>query len=163
VIVGTKLTATLKLPDFETSCVDVAVIVAVPAEAGVKTPTPLTLPIVNGLTDQLTVLLKFPVPTTDCVQLVVWFVRMDAEEQAAETELTVEYGTIMLPLKQPVIKRRGIMSAKVAAMDAAHEGLPSIRLLAECRLVLIRHTAVYRLATARICLLHHVLKQKVVP
>ena len=150
VIAGTTLTATLKLPDFETSCVDVAVIVAVPAEAGVKTPTLLTLPIVNGLTDQLTVLLKFPVPMTDEVQVAVWFVRMDAEEQAAETELTVEYGTIMSPLKQPAIKRRGMMSAIIAAMDAAHEGLPCIRLLAENRLVLIRNAAVYRLATARI-------------
>jgi hypothetical protein len=149
-IVGTTLTATLKLPDFETSCVDVAVIVAVPAETGVKTPEPLTLPILDGLTDQLTALLKFPVPTTDCVQLVVWLVRMDAEEQAAETELTVEYGTIMSPLKQPAIKRRGMMSAIIAAMDAVREDLPSTRLLAKYRLVLIRHAAVYRLATARI-------------
>jgi hypothetical protein len=42
------------------------------------------------------------------------------------------------------------MSAIIAAMDAAHEGLPNIRLLAECRIALIRHAAVYRLATVRI-------------
>jgi hypothetical protein len=36
------------------SCVDVAVIVAVPAPAGVKTPPLLTVPMLVGLTDHVT-------------------------------------------------------------------------------------------------------------
>jgi hypothetical protein len=39
------------------SCVDVAVIVAVPADVGAKTPELLTVPIIEGLTDQVTALL----------------------------------------------------------------------------------------------------------
>ena len=46
-----------------------AVTVAVPAAAGVKTPGLLTLPILDGLTDQLTELLKLPVPDTVGVQV----------------------------------------------------------------------------------------------
>ena len=46
------------------SCVEVAVIVAVPLDTGVNTPSPLTLPMLVGLTDQLTDLLKLPVPVT---------------------------------------------------------------------------------------------------
>jgi hypothetical protein len=42
------------LPDFVASWVEVAVIVAVPATAGVKTPALLTVPMVDGLTDQVT-------------------------------------------------------------------------------------------------------------
>jgi len=44
------------------------VIVAVPVAAGVKTPELLMLPMVDGLTDQLTALLKLPVPITVAVQ-----------------------------------------------------------------------------------------------
>jgi hypothetical protein len=43
--------------------------VAVPAVVGVKTPEPLTDPIFVGLTDQLTELLKVPVPVTVSVQV----------------------------------------------------------------------------------------------
>ena len=39
-----------------------------PADAGVKMPELLTLPIVDGLTDQFTALLKLPVPVTVGVQ-----------------------------------------------------------------------------------------------
>jgi hypothetical protein len=51
------VTVTCAEPDLVVSCVEVAVIVAVPAEVGVKTPELLTDPIVEGLTDQVTVLL----------------------------------------------------------------------------------------------------------
>jgi hypothetical protein len=71
VIVTGTATVTVALADFEVSCVDVPVIVAVPAEAGVKTPALLTLPMLEGLTDQLTALLKLPVPVTDGVQVAV--------------------------------------------------------------------------------------------
>ena len=41
-------------PDFVVSCVDVAVMVAVPTPAGVRTPALLTVPMLVGLTDHLT-------------------------------------------------------------------------------------------------------------
>jgi hypothetical protein len=41
-------------PDFVVSCVDVAVMVAVPVPAGVRTPAPLTVPMLVGLTDHVT-------------------------------------------------------------------------------------------------------------
>jgi hypothetical protein len=51
------------------SSVDVAEIVAVPRDPGVKTPEPLTAPILVGLTDHVTEELKLPVPLTDGVQV----------------------------------------------------------------------------------------------
>jgi hypothetical protein len=57
VIAGAAVTTTAVDPDFVTSCVDVAVIVAVPAvELGVKTPAAEIVPAVDGLTDHVTVL-----------------------------------------------------------------------------------------------------------
>jgi hypothetical protein len=50
-------TLTVALPDFVGSCVEVAVMVAVPVAAGVKTPPELTEPALDGLTDQVTALL----------------------------------------------------------------------------------------------------------
>jgi hypothetical protein len=58
------VTITCVWPDLVVSCVEVAVIVAVPAAAGVKTPLELTEPALDGLTDQVTALLKLPVPVT---------------------------------------------------------------------------------------------------
>jgi hypothetical protein len=55
VIVGGEVTVTVALPDLVVSCVEVAVIVAVPAPAGVKTPALLTAPMLEGLTDHVTV------------------------------------------------------------------------------------------------------------
>jgi hypothetical protein len=63
------VTAIFAEPDLVESCTDVAVIVPVPADAGVKTPELFTLPMVDGLTDQFTELLKLPVPVTVCVQV----------------------------------------------------------------------------------------------
>jgi hypothetical protein len=60
---GRELTTTVADADLVASCVEVAVMVAVPVAAGVKTPV-LTVPIFDGLTDQVTALLKFPVPVT---------------------------------------------------------------------------------------------------
>jgi hypothetical protein len=54
VIVTDTVTATVDEPDLVVSCVDVAVIVAVPAPDGVRTPELLTVPIPVGLTDQVT-------------------------------------------------------------------------------------------------------------
>ena len=54
VIVEGVVTVTAALLDLVESCVDVAVIVAVPVPAGVKTPALLTVPMLAGLTDHVT-------------------------------------------------------------------------------------------------------------
>lgn len=54
VILGWTVTLTVPLPDLEVSCADVAVMVAVPAPVGVKTPAALTVPMLVGLTDHVT-------------------------------------------------------------------------------------------------------------
>ena len=46
--------------------------VAVPESNGVKTPLLLIAPMLEGLTDHVTELLKFPVPDTVDVQEEVW-------------------------------------------------------------------------------------------
>ena len=52
-MIGT-VTVTVVEPDLVESSVEVAVTVAVPAPAGVKTPVLLTVPALVGLTDQVT-------------------------------------------------------------------------------------------------------------
>jgi hypothetical protein len=69
VIVEGAATITVADPDLVESNVEVAVMVAVPADVGVKTPELLTLPMLDGLSDQLTELLKLPVPVTVGVQV----------------------------------------------------------------------------------------------
>jgi hypothetical protein len=54
VIVAGAVTVTVALPDLVESCVDVAVMVAVPVPAGVRTPELLTVPMLVGLTDHVT-------------------------------------------------------------------------------------------------------------
>ena len=54
VIVAGAVTVTVALPDLVASCVDVAVMVAVPVPAGVNTPELLTVPMLVGLTDHVT-------------------------------------------------------------------------------------------------------------
>ena len=53
-IVTGMVTVTVVEPNFVESCVEEAVMVAVPAPAGVKTPELLTAPMLAGLTDQVT-------------------------------------------------------------------------------------------------------------
>ena len=81
IVGGGKATVTIAEPDLVGSCVDVAVIVAVPAPAGVKTPALLIVPMLLGLTDHITVKLKSPVPVTACPHAEVWVVRMEVGEQ----------------------------------------------------------------------------------
>ena len=54
VIVDGAVTVTAALPDLVESCVDVAVIVAVPVLEAVNTPALLTVPMLVGLTDHVT-------------------------------------------------------------------------------------------------------------
>ena len=71
VIVAGTVTATVADPDLVVSCVEVAVMVAVPAADAVKTPELSTVPTLAGLTAHVTELLKLPVPATVGVQVEV--------------------------------------------------------------------------------------------
>jgi hypothetical protein len=55
VIVDATVTVTVVEPDFVVSWVEVAVTVAVPLADGVKIPVLLTAPMLDGLTDHVTV------------------------------------------------------------------------------------------------------------
>jgi hypothetical protein len=80
-------TSIVAVPDFEVSCVEVAVIVAVPVPAGVNTPEVVIAP---SDAAQVTAELYDPVPCTVAVQVDVCVVRMDAGEQPTETEVIVD-------------------------------------------------------------------------
>ena len=85
------------VPDFVVSCVDVAVIVTVPATVGVNTPEDMIVPSVAA---QVTAELYAPVPCTVAVQVDVCVVRMDAGEQPTETEVTVD-GAVTVTVALP--------------------------------------------------------------
>ena len=85
------------VPDFVVSCVDVAVIVTVPATVGVNTPEDMIVP---SVAPHVTAELYDPVPCTVAAQLDVCVVRMDAGEQTTETEVIVDgavTATVALP------------------------------------------------------------------
>jgi len=118
VMVAGTVTTMLALPDLVVSCVDVAVITAVPAAVGVKIPAGLMLPMLVGLTDQLTALPKFPVPVIEGVQLVVWLVRIEAGVQATETEVIV-IGTADVTVALPNFVGSWVEVAVIVAVPAA--------------------------------------------
>lgn len=110
---------------------------AVPADAGVKTPALVTLPIVEGFTDHATVLLKLPVPVTTDEQVAVWFMRIAAEEQDGVTVAMVDSGVITFgPNRQPVKKMSGRNSEIRNVFGTAHETLQRSR--AESQVTRIR-------------------------
>ena len=86
VIVGGTFTVTVALPDFVESCVDVAVIIALPVPVGVKTPAEVIVPPVAV---QFTPELYAPVPVTVDVHVEVCVVRMDVGEQTTVTDVIV--------------------------------------------------------------------------
>jgi len=90
-------TAIDAVPDFVVSCVDVAVTFTVPATVGAKTPDDVIAPFVAP---QVTAELYDPVPCTVAVQLDVCVVRIDAGEQATETEVIVD-GTVTVTVALP--------------------------------------------------------------
>ena len=90
-------TSIVAVPDFEVSCVEVAVMVAVPVPAGVKTPEVVIVP---SVVPQVTAELYDPVPSTVAVQLDVCVVRMDAGEQTTETEVIVD-GAVTVTVALP--------------------------------------------------------------
>jgi hypothetical protein len=93
------------------------VIDATPTDAGVNTPAALTLPMLDGLTDQVTALLKFPVPTTVDLHVLVWFVGMDAGLQTTETEV-IAIGAVTVTVVLPDLV---VSCAEIAVMVAAPE------------------------------------------
>jgi hypothetical protein len=90
-------TATDAVPDFVLSCVEVAVIIAVPTPAGVNTPEELIVP---SDAPQATAELNDPLPCTVAVQVDVCVVRMDAGEQTTETEVIVD-GAVTVTVALP--------------------------------------------------------------
>jgi hypothetical protein len=117
VMLGWETTVTVSLPDFVESSVDVAVIVAVPAAVGVKTPALLTAPMLVGLTDHVTDVLKLPVPATVGVQADVCVVRMDVGEQTTETEVIVG-GTVTVTVADPDLVESCVDVAVTVAVPA---------------------------------------------
>ncbi len=107
VIVACAATVTVAVPDFVESCVDVAVMVAVPVPEAVNTPALLTVPELVGLTDHVTEALKLPVPFTVGVQVDVCFEEIEAGEQFTVTEVIVGGAGVVppLPLLQEARKR----------------------------------------------------------
>ena len=85
------------MPDFEVSCVEVAVMVAVPVPEGVNTPEDVIVP---SVAPQVTAELYDPVPCTVAVQVDVWVVRIDAGEQSTETEVIVD-GAVTVTVALP--------------------------------------------------------------
>jgi hypothetical protein len=79
----------LALPVFVESSVDVAVIVAVPDCSGVNTPADVIDPMDDGLTDQVTALLKLPVPVTVADAVAVCVVVMVVGDTATVTPVIV--------------------------------------------------------------------------
>jgi hypothetical protein len=111
-------TVTVALPDFVASCVDVAITVALPAVAGEKTPALLIAPILVGLTDQVTDVLKLPVPVTVGVQDEVCVVRMEAGEQATDTEVIVGWA-VTVTGAEPDFVESSVDVAVIVAVPAA--------------------------------------------
>ena len=75
------------MPDFEVSCVEVAVMDAVPVPAGVKTPEVVIAP---SDATQVTAELYEPVPCTVAVQVEVCVVSIAVGVQITDTEVTVD-------------------------------------------------------------------------
>jgi hypothetical protein len=113
--------------------VDIAVMVAVPGADGVNTPVLLTAPILVGLTDQVTVVLKFPVPATVGVQTDVSVVRMDVGEQTTETVVIVG-GTVTVTVADPDMVESCVDIAVTVAVPAP-VGVKTPALLTEPMLV----------------------------
>jgi hypothetical protein len=105
-------TATDAVPDFEVSCVEVAVMVAVPVPAGVKTPEVVIAP---SDAAQVTAELYAPVPCTVAVQVDVCVERMDAGEQFTETELIVD-GAVTVTVALPDLDESSVEVAVMVAV-----------------------------------------------
>lgn len=86
-ITETAFIATVAVPNFVVSCVEVAVIVAVPAPEGVNTPAALIVP---PAADHVTAELKAPVPVTFAVHADVCVVRIVLGAHVTATDEIVD-------------------------------------------------------------------------
>jgi len=109
-------TSIVAVPDFEVSCVEVAVMVAVPVPAGVNTPEVVIAP---SDAAQVTAELYDPVPCTVAVQVDVCVVRMDAGEQPTETEVIVDGAvTVTVTVADPDLVESCVDVAVIVAVPA---------------------------------------------
>jgi hypothetical protein len=114
-----RYTVTGALPYLVASSVEIAVMVTPPAAvaAGVKMPELLTVPMTVGLTDQVTVVLKLPVPVTVGMHVDVCVVRMAIGEQTAETDVIVG-GTATATAAEPNLVLSSVDVAVIVAVPA---------------------------------------------
>lgn len=100
------------MPDFEVSCVEVAVMVAVPVPAGVKTPEVVIVP---SVVPQVTAELYDPVPCTVAEHVDVWVLRIEAGEQVTETEVIVD-GVVTVTVALPDLVESCVDVAVIVAV-----------------------------------------------
>lgn len=91
---------------------------AVPEVEGVKTPEMLTVPILDGLSDHVTSLLKLPVPVTTGVHVDVCCVRIDDGEQVTVIEMIVDEA-VMVTCADPDFVASSEELAVMVAVPAA--------------------------------------------
>ena len=126
VIEDGTVTVTVAEPDLVASCVEVAMIVAVPVAEGVKTPEGEMEPSVAA---HLTAEFDAPVPCTVAMQEEVCVVRMDAGEQTAETPVMVG-GGVTVTVAEPDLVVSCVDVAVMVAVPAAM-GVKTPALLAD--------------------------------
>jgi hypothetical protein len=114
VIEGDALAVTVADPDLVASCVEVAVMVAVPAPAGVKTPDELIVP---PVAPQVTAELNAPAPCTVAEQVDVCVVRMELGEQITETDV-IEGDVLAVTVADPDLVASCIEVAVMVAVPA---------------------------------------------
>ena len=115
VIEGDALTVTVADPDLLESCVEVAVMVAGPAAAGVKTPDELIVP---SVADHVTLELLLPDPKTVAVQVDVCVVRIELGEQVTETDV-IEGDALTVTVADPDLVESCVDVAVMVAGPAA--------------------------------------------
>jgi len=108
-------TVTIVLPEIAEFCTEVAVMVAVPGDAGVNTPAGLIAP---GLTPQVYAELNAPVPSTAAVHVEVCVMEIEAGEHVTVTEVMVEAagGTAVPPPPQPAMTVKAT-AAEIGAIE----------------------------------------------
>jgi hypothetical protein len=91
-------TATFAEPDLVVSCVDLAVMVAVPVPLGVNTPAEVMVP---PVADHVTAVLKLPVPLTVAEHALVCAVVIDDGRHETVTEVMVDAAAETATLAEP--------------------------------------------------------------
>ena len=108
---GAKAIVTLAEPDLVESCIEVAVTVAVPAPEGANTPVEVIVPLVAV---QVTPELKFPLPSTVAVHVLVWAGVMEDGVQTTLTEVIVG-AAAMVRFAKPDLVASCVLFAMIVA------------------------------------------------